>query len=426
VCISITERARLIESPDIYQNERILKSSAFLITQAAPGVFNLFNVVDTDLHRVKRRIVGHGLSAGATRRFEPALHEQVDIFLSRLRKVTETGETVNMTEVCKMLGFAVSLQLGFGQSLDLQESEENRWIVDAIGTSLWRLNIYFQWPSLKRLNVEKVLLPILLPKMLRYYRLVKSMIAKRKSESKSARPDLFSFISDYVDPQTGQGLSLKELWSEATFFLPAGGDTTSTLMAAVFFYLSRYPDVRAKLTKEIRHTFKSSREIASGPTLSGCIYLRACIEEALRISPPGGTTLWRDIPCDGQGPALIDGHAVPEGTRVGVNIYAIHHNETYFPDPWVYKPERFLSETEKELMGVAFTPFSIGYRSCAGKSLAYLETSVVIARTVWEFDFEKVGNIGGEKVFEMLDQTGSVHTGPVLRFWKRDGAATAE
>ncbi|KAH7069582.1 cytochrome P450 [Paraphoma chrysanthemicola] len=411
---------------EIYQNERILKSEAYAVTQIAPNIFNLFNVSDRNIHRTKRRIVGQGLSDRATRQFEPVMLQQVNTFLTKLLNASKESKPVDMSDACKLLGFDVSVELGFGYNLQLQSSEVNRWIVNAISTNNWRINVYIQWPSLKKLNLEKLLLPILLPKVLRYHRLVKTMVKARRQEEIHARPDLFSSVSDYTDPETGQRLSSRELWSEATFLIPAGGDTTATTMAATFYYLSRYPACYARLVQEIRSTFATGEEIKSGPKLASCRYLRACIDETLRISPPVGTTLWRDIPRDGLGPAVIDGHAIPEGTLIGVNVYTVHHNEAYFPDPWTFSPERFLEDgdsydaTQMKDMKAAFSPFSIGYRSCAGKPLAYLESSVTVAKALWYFDMEMSGDEHGTKVFEMKDQQGSDHSGPELKWRPRD------
>jgi cytochrome P450 len=274
-----------------------------------------------------------------------------------------------MSDACKLLGFDISVELGFGHNLQLQTSEENRWIVDAMSTSNWRINLYIQLPFLKKLNLEKLFLPILLPRVLRFHRLVSSIVKSRKSQEKHARPDLFSFVSEYTDPETGKSLSSKELWSESTFLIPAGGDTTATTMTCVFCYLSRYQECYEKLVSEIRSTFQSGKDIRAGPALASCKYPRACIDESLRISPPVGTTLWRDVPRDGLGPLIVDGTAVPEGTRIGVNTYNVHHNEVYFPAPWTFSPERFLEGDERQRSEVkaAFAPFSIGYRACAGR-----------------------------------------------------------
>ncbi len=47
------------------------------------------------------------------------------------------------------------------------------------------------------------------------------------------------------------------------------------------------------------------------------------------MSPPTPGTLWRCLAPEeeGRGPFVVDGHVIPQGTKVGVNIYSLHHNE---------------------------------------------------------------------------------------------------
>jgi cytochrome P450 len=198
----------------------------------------------------------------------------------------------------------------------------------------------------------------------------------------------------------------------------------------------RNPRCYDRLAAEIRVTFSSSAEICGGPKLSGCQYLRACIDECLRISPPIPGTLWRERADNDPLPICVDGHEIPEGTQIGVNIYAIHHNEDYFPEPFSFKPERWLpskeiSEEQWRLMNAAFSPFSIGERVCAGKSMAYLESSLIIAKTLWYFDFQaapgQLGEVGGgtpgnpdnrdrPNEYQLYDTFNGAHNGPYLVF----------
>lgn len=209
-------------------------------------------------------------------------------------------------------------------------------------------------------------------------------------------------------------------------------------MSAVLFYLSRYPDCYKKLAAEIRSAFSSSEDIKGGPKLSGCRYLRACIDEALRMSPPVSGTLWRQLAADADPsqPLLIDGHVVPPGTHFGVNFYSIHHDEHYFPDSYTYKPERWLEADEATLsrMNKAFAAFSIGPRGCAGKPMAYLEASLVVAKLLWYFDFGIAPGEDGKtgegtpgasfgrhrpKEFQLWDIFSSTQQGPKLVFTPR-------
>lgn len=183
-----------------------------------------------------------------------------------------------------------------------------------------------------------------------------------------------------------------------------------------------------------------------GEKLQSCEYLRACINETLRIATPNNSFSWREeLAANENGqryesPLIVDGHVIPAGTLVGVSLYSIHHNEEYFPDPWVFKPERFLeaaSEDARERSKIthkAFAPFAIGNRSCSGRALAYLELSLAIAKTLWHLDFEsapgKLGLVGGGEEgrkdgrgrpdeYQLYDTFTSTHDGPYLVFSKR-------
>ena len=121
--------------------------------------------------------------------------------------------------------------------------------------------------------------------------------------------------------------------------LQAGEDTVSTALAATLFYLSRNSESYKRLKSEIRTSFSTIDSICQGRALSHCHYPRACLDEAMRLSPPAAGFFWRETTGSG---ALIDGVLVPAGYDVGVGIYALHHNQRYFPDSYAFRPECFL------------------------------------------------------------------------------------
>ncbi|RYO97220.1 hypothetical protein DL764_007361 [Monosporascus ibericus] len=127
------------------------------------------------------------------------------------------------------------------------------------------------------------------------------------------------------------------------------------------------------------------------------------------MSPPVTGTLWREqLPQDGNAPWAVDGHVIPRDVLVAVNIYSIHHNEEYFPDPFRYNLERWLHSDDTgsataAANKAAFVSSSLGARACAGKAMAYLEISLTMAKTLWYFDFEPANRsgAGGEEVNDM-------------------------
>lgn len=217
-----------------------------------------------------------------------------------------------------------------------------------------------------------------------------------------------------------------------------GSDTSSTTLASLFFYLSRYPEVYDKVSKEVRKVFSSPDEVCIGPALNSCTYLRACLDESLRMAPAVASAPWREVTSAG---ALIDGCRVPAGYDVGIGIYSIHHNENYFAQPFTYMPERWLvnstvNSTRERVDHArsAFAPFSIGPRSCIGKGLAIAELLFVMASVLVTFDFKKpegVESLLGEgspnapygrhrkDEYQLIDHVICAKDGPMLRFRKR-------
>ena len=207
---------------EIYQNERLLKSCAYLVTQPFPDVFNLFNVIDKKLHRVKRRLVGQGINDHAMKEFEPLMLAHIDTFVKSLAASCDGKTIVDMTDRCRYLGFDIIGQLGFGTALDLQTSTRNRFMLAGMDTSNFRTNLYMQFPLLKRAGLELLLYPFILTSQMAYYKKLRELIVARRAEGKHARKDLYSFVVDAKDPETGQGMRLRDIWSEAAFFMPAG------------------------------------------------------------------------------------------------------------------------------------------------------------------------------------------------------------
>lgn len=196
-------------------------------------------------------------------------------------------------------------------------------------------------------------------------------------------------------------------------------------MVAMIFYLSHNSAAYDSAATEIRRTFSCVLEIRYGAQLASCVYLRNCIDETPRMSPPVGGPLWREIQTDG---ATIDGEFVPEGCDVGVDLYAIHHNSEYYTRPFEYKPERWKNRKDavdkKHEAKRAFTPFSMRPRSCVSQSLAMMEIMLTMATIFMRFDFRAVEDDQAKAVdskveFRMKDNITGVSDGPVIQFRPR-------
>ncbi len=109
------------------------------------------------------------------------------------------------------------------------------------------------------------------------------------------------------------------------------------------------------------------------------------------MSPPISDTLWREVCPDG---IDLENNHIPPGLDIGVNPYAVHHNEDLYPDSYTYKPERWKEAEHNAKEAVerarfAFSLFSLGTRACAGRNMAYMELTDTLARRVWYVDFRR-------------------------------------
>ncbi|KAI1268014.1 cytochrome P450 [Xylariaceae sp. FL1019] len=417
---------------DIYHNEKVSKAPIYLATQARSGAFSIWNVLDRDLHRRKRKMVGRATSDASMKLFESSMQEQIDIFIGHLRE-TE-GQPVDMKTRCSYLSFDIIGLLSFGYALRLQTDKTNQFLPELLSRTNHRMNVYIQFPVIPRCKLQKFLNLPFRQEREKTARLIETMVRSRMSQDKDAKRDLYFHVADAVQAKDDETLRVGDLWLEAFFFIIAGGDTVATTLCATLFYLTRNRKCYSKLAHEIRNAVQDDSEI-TGATAGGLSYLRACIDEAMRMSPPVPGTLWRHVAQEdmNEGSLVVDGQTIPPGTQVGVNIYSLHHNTRYFPDPFTYNPDRWMSpslsedeEIRRKSMQDAFAPFSIGSRGCAGKPMAYMELTLTLAKLFWHFDFEaapgKLGTIGAGKhgEFQLRDVFTAAYDGPFIVFKARN------
>ncbi|KAL1612160.1 hypothetical protein SLS60_000384 [Paraconiothyrium brasiliense] len=254
--------------------------------------------------------------------------------------------------------------------------------------------------------------------------------------SPEARQDMFHFVYNAKDNETGEPAFRDErLVAECRLLVIAGSDSTSVTLSGLFFYLSHYSQALDRLRGEITDAFGRADDIVPGPQLSSCKYLRAAIDEAMRMSPAGLSELPRQVLPGG---TEIDGEYFPKDTIVGTAAWCDGFNDQVYGDAAVYRPERWLVDETNTAEDIAriranFHPFGIGPHNCAGTNFALQELMLVVAKTVHRFNFRLALEwakgaglrhrrvIGGKQVpqFQLQDAYITVRDGPILQFRRR-------
>ncbi|KQJ84507.1 indole-2-monooxygenase [Brachypodium distachyon] len=186
----------------------------------------------------------------------------------------------------------------------------------------------------------------------------------------------------------------------------AGTDTSHIVMDFAMAELMRKRGVMAKLQAEVRSMTPEGQETVKEEDLSGMAYLKAVVKETLRLHPPVPLLLPRIsmASCDD-----VNGYAVPAGTRVLVNAWALGRDpRSWGLDAEEFSPERFMVDgggADYKGRDFQFLPFGAGRRICPGVSFGVVSVEIMLANLVYCFDWELPGEMQEEDV-DMADVFG--------------------
>ena len=186
--------------------------------------------------------------------------------------------------------------------------------------------------------------------------LLAEIAAHRAEGDLDSRTDILAMLISARD-EKGEGMDDEELRDQLLTLLLAGHETTATALAWTFDLLFHHPEAMTRLREEVE----------AGETE----YLDAVIEEALRLRPVV-PFVGRELRQDSE----LAGYELPSGTAVFPAIYLTHTDEDVFPDPYAFRPERFI---ERPTETYSWIPFGGGTRRCIGATFAQFEMRIVLS-----------------------------------------------
>jgi cytochrome P450 family 135 len=180
------------------------------------------------------------------------------------------------------------------------------------------------------------------------------------------REDILSMLMT-AEFEDGTKMEDQELRDQLMTLLLAGHETTATALAWTFDLLLRHPAALGRL----RDSLAAGEED----------YLRATISESLRLRPViplAGRRLSKEL--------VADGITLPAGTDVTPAIWLTHTRPDIYPEPYAFKPERFLEEGPDTY---AWVPFGGSVRRCIGATFAEFEMRVVLREVLTRCELRK-------------------------------------
>ncbi len=198
----------------------------------------------------------------------------------------------------------------------------------------------------------------------RVYELLAEAVAERRASGVFG-DDLLGVLLAATH-EDGSALDDVELRDEMMTIFLAGTETTASALAYAFEYLSREPEVRARLVAEID---KGESEE----------YLTAVVQEVLRLRPPIAQIILREV----VKPVEIGGVRYEPGDIIWPSAHLLHHDPTLYPEPHAFRPERWLGTKPT---AYTWIPFGGGRIRCLGAEVALVEMRAVIREVLARFD----------------------------------------
>ncbi|KAK9783893.1 putative Cytochrome P450 [Seiridium cardinale] len=381
------------------KSANVFKGDEFygLLDGGAEGGQSIQMTQDSEAHAARRRVLDRMMPSR-----ERAFHIINDLAQQFQTTTWElasgNGGLVDINKVASWYGFDVISTIAFGRSMRMLHSDEFRWLPKCLQDA----SVFLYWGGFARsLQLFRRLLGSSWPSRLRMRYVLQAQryqdLAERQVSVRASRMDGEKATGSEPDDIFGKLIKADlysdiDLRADSSLLIAAGSDAVRFTIVATLYYWGRHADIYANVTREIRSIVADPEHITDA-TLSSLKYLRACIDETMRITPPKPSSVPREV---NTGAIVVDGITIPAGMTVGTSTYALHRNPDIYPSPDKYRPERWLERPVDPRMLAAFNPFLKGPRACPGKMVAYLAMQAALFHLVYKYDIlvKDAGNGG--------------------------------
>jgi cytochrome P450 len=182
------------------------------------------------------------------------------------------------------------------------------------------------------------------------------LITRRRQQGEGP-DDVLAMLLAAHNPN-GSPMSDRQVHDHLMSMIVAGHETTAAEIAWAFQLVAHHSQVQNRLIEEIEADKEDT-------------YLTATVQETLRHRP----SFLFAIPREVMTPTTIGGWTYPQRTHLVPCTYLMHHNHSLYPNPHIFRPERFIEETPQ---AGAWLPWGAGHKRCIGRHFALLEMKTVL------------------------------------------------
>uniref|UniRef100_A0A8H7XP64 Cytochrome P450 n=1 Tax=Psilocybe cubensis TaxID=181762 RepID=A0A8H7XP64_PSICU len=179
----------------------------------------------------------------------------------------------------------------------------------------------------------------------------------------------------------------------------AGAETSAAAMESFLLAMSLFPEAQKKAQAEIDRVIGKER-LPTTDDRPFLPYIEAVYRELMRWAPilplnTDHTTTADDI---------YKGYYIPKGTVVYANTWALTRNEEKYPNPDIFNPDRFFTETGHLNDDDTVLTFGFGRRICPGRHMASTTVWLAIVSILANFDIKGKGTNNKDQKFTSIGE----------------------
>ncbi|KAH7407469.1 cytochrome P450 [Cadophora sp. MPI-SDFR-AT-0126] len=366
---------------DLYgQKSRFLKEEAWYYGIIPASLISMFTTCDAELHSILRRLFSHAFSRTSVIGFQDKINEHINIALESVSALSAEGQPVRTYDMAASFTLDTISRLCFGNSVKaLSRPTFDHPLIDSLDGLLFEPLVLMRihYPAFcyipRRGNFSH---------QAELLRVISGCLDELEVHDKDVGE--FSLIQDASRRAKELGFDLdKQKKTSILFqFVGAGFGTTAMTIAGILQHLMRNPEMYKRLQAELTALSPNKIEMMTVYQIENLPYFEACIKEGIRVVCASPLRMPKVAPEEGY---KFGGYHVPAGTTVSSSNYFRCYDEKFYPEPFRFIPERWMTEESKAL-NASWLPFAKGNRSCIGQHMSMVETKLFVAHFVRRFE----------------------------------------
>ncbi|KAL3441784.1 cytochrome P450 [Aspergillus insuetus] len=393
--VRITPREIHINDPEFYDE---IYAPSSRRREKDPAYVPLFSVtksmiatINHEHHRFRRNILNNFFSKRSVVELTPMIQERVQKLIQRFEGFYHAKAPVQADDAFTALTADIITYYSYGKLWGFLEHENFRSDIRQASSELSAMvhwNRFFPFLAPLLMTIPVWLIGLVSPgkgRLLRFQRSILATIHSSRETEKGAQNITRTIAHRLGDPALpAEERSIARQEEESLIVLAAGTETTGRVLSLAAYYIYQDRAVLQRLREEVQTVLPTPTSTCALSELEQLPYLSAVISESLRVANPVIGRTPRVAPDEA---LAYKNYTIPPGTPIGSSSHFIHRNETIFPNPKQFNPDRWLQAKEQRLDRY-LTSFTKGSRACLGINLAYAEMYMALAHLVRRVDLE--------------------------------------